>query len=99
MYWRELGEIASDNSERAARKVTKTHNIASATRHAIADIETFTRAAYLAVTLSKTLKVMQNRLRWKRPYMDSSSFASKLYLAIMARLHTYIRPHKLAFIH
>ena len=30
--------------------------------------------------------------------MDSSSFASKLYLAIMARLHTYIRPHKLAFI-
>ncbi len=35
----------------------------------------------------------------QRPYMDSSSFASKLCLAIMARLHTYIRPHKLAFIH
>ena len=32
------------------------------------------------------------------PYMDSSSFASKLYLADMARLHTYIRPLKLAFI-
>ena len=26
------------------------------------------------------------------PYMDSPSFASNLYLADMARLHTYIRP-------
>jgi len=33
------------------------------------------------------------------PYMDSSSFASKLYLADMARLHTYIRPLKLAYVY
>ena len=32
-------------------------------------------------------------------YMDSPSFASKLYLADMVRLHTYIRPLKLAYIH
>ena len=28
----------------------------------------------------------------ERPYMDSPSFASKLWVADMARLHTYIRP-------
>jgi hypothetical protein len=33
------------------------------------------------------------------PYVDSSSFASKLYLADMARLHTYIRPLKLAYVY
>ncbi len=33
------------------------------------------------------------------PYMDSPSFASKLYLADMARLHTYIRPLKLAYVY
>ena len=33
------------------------------------------------------------------PYMDSSSFASNLYLADMARLHTYIRPLKLAYVY
>jgi len=32
------------------------------------------------------------------PYMDSPSFASKLYLADMARLHTYIRPLELAYV-
>jgi len=31
--------------------------------------------------------------------MDSPSFASKLYLADMVRLHTYIRPLKLAYIY
>ncbi len=31
-------------------------------------------------------------------YMDSPSFASNLYLADMVRLHTYIRPLKLAYV-
>ena len=39
------------------------------------------------------------RRKFECPYMDSPSFASKLYLADMVRLHTYIRPLKLAYIH
>ena len=35
----------------------------------------------------------------QRPYMDSPSFASNLYLTDMARLHTYIRPLKLAYVY